>query len=189
MRGKAQEDKLKELQSKHKRPANVENLQVPKVDEQLWRQLRRETKSQDYILQKTQGTLSLALIPVAKALNLAKDSNKPELKEMIADTFKIITQAISSSNTVRREKIKKDLDPKYRSICITDNKVTLTMNATKKSFLGKRGEAISDPASASSTATSQTISSQHINRGLTNPPEDRGSKRTEDKHGKNKLCK
>ena len=41
LRGKAQPEKLKKLAEKYKRPANVENLQVPKVEETLWRQLRK----------------------------------------------------------------------------------------------------------------------------------------------------
>lgn len=38
LRQKVKKEKLQELEKKHKRPSNVENLQVLKVEEMLWRQ-------------------------------------------------------------------------------------------------------------------------------------------------------
>ena len=46
-RCKSVDEKLKELRSKHKRPENVENMQITKVDDILWSQLRPETKAFD----------------------------------------------------------------------------------------------------------------------------------------------
>ena len=36
---------LEELKKKHKRPANVPNMQIPMIEEFMWLQLKRETKT------------------------------------------------------------------------------------------------------------------------------------------------
>jgi hypothetical protein len=56
-------EKMQDLFSKHKRPKNVKNLQVLKVDEILWKQQKPQTKSYDYGMQQTQTHLCLALVP------------------------------------------------------------------------------------------------------------------------------
>ena len=61
LRGKVRKEKSNTLQIKHKRPKNVEDLQVPRVDEILWGQLRRKTKAFDYAMQKSQSMLCHAL--------------------------------------------------------------------------------------------------------------------------------
>lgn len=169
LRGKAQPEKLKKLTEKYKRPANVENLQVPKVEETLWRQLRKEAKGADYLLQKTQSSFSLALIPIIKTVGIIHSSKNKELKpllELVTDSFKILTLEVTNNHEVRRDKIKKELEPKYRGICnketsttklfgdqlqeavkaLGDSKFNLTLHqSSRKAFLGKRGGARSFP--------------------------------------------
>ena len=72
LRCKSIDEKLKELKSKHKRPENVENLQITKVDDILWSQLRPETKAFDYSQQKMQSVLSQALVPVIKLMQTVR---------------------------------------------------------------------------------------------------------------------
>ena len=52
-RTKPSEEKAKSLAQKRLRPQNVNNLQVPKVEEHLWRQLqlKKETKAFDFAIQ------------------------------------------------------------------------------------------------------------------------------------------
>ena len=163
LRAKPQPDKLKKLAEKYKRPENLENLQVPKVDEILWRQLRKDTKAVDYLLQKVQSSTALALIPIIKAVGILHTANKnkeiKELKELIIDSFKILSLNMTNNHEIRRETIKRELDPKYKGIgnkepsttklfgdqlqetikTMGDSKVNLTINQTaRKSFLGKR---------------------------------------------------
>jgi hypothetical protein len=98
-------DKVASLKIKHKRPNNVEKLQVTKVDEQLWRQLRRETKTFDYAMQKNQFTLCHALVPTLKLMqNLKEKGPASEARDLAADTFKILAYGINQSNDARREK-------------------------------------------------------------------------------------
>ena len=161
LRSKPKEEKIKSIATKHKRPRNVENLQVPKVEEQLWRQLKRDTKAFDYGMQKTQSSLCQAMVPVLKMMQVMK--GKPvsqEIKELAGDTLKILAQAVVQSNEARGEKIKRDLLPAYKPLCgnkpsatrlfgdklqddikaLKESKTSLTSSYTqKKPFLLKRG--------------------------------------------------
>ena len=83
LRAKPQPDKLKKTPEKYKRPENVKNLQVPKVEEILWLQLRKDTKAVDYLLQKVQSSKALALIPTIKVVGILHQTNKnKEIKEL-----------------------------------------------------------------------------------------------------------
>ncbi|MCG7883186.1 MAG: hypothetical protein JAY96_16525 [Candidatus Thiodiazotropha endolucinida] len=195
LRGKPQPDKLKKLTEKYKRPGNVENLQVPKVEEILWRQLRKEAKGADFLLQKTQSSFSLALIPIIKAVGILHSSKNKELKpllELVTDSFKILTHEVTNNHEVRRDKIKKELEPKYRGICnketsttklfgdqlqetikaLGDSKFNLTLHqSSRKSFLGKRGGAKSFPRHSnygynnSNTYSQRPSGSRYKNQG------------------------
>jgi hypothetical protein len=144
LRAKPKEDKAKSLALKHKRPCNVENLQVPKVEEHLWRQLKRNTKAFDYAMQRMQGSICQAVVPVIKLVQKMKtESVSSELRELTGDTFKMLAQTVVHSNDARMEKIKKDLLLAYRPLCTNKPSATklLTTASTKKSFLHKRGGA------------------------------------------------
>jgi hypothetical protein len=67
-RDKKDSDKLQELQDKYKRPKNVQNLQVPKINDVIWRQLRRENRIHDFSLQQSHKNYALSLIPILRAL-------------------------------------------------------------------------------------------------------------------------
>ena len=136
LRGKVQPEKLKKLAEKYKRPANVVNLQVPKVEKTKWKLLHKEAKGTDYLLQETQSSFSLALILIIKAVGTLHNSKNKELKpllELVTDSFKILTLVLINNHKVRRDKIKKE--PKYRGIC---NKET----STTKLFSDQLQEAV-----------------------------------------------
>ena len=85
-----------------------------------------------------------------------------QLKELITDVFKILSLSVTNNHEIRREKIKKELDPKYKGICnkeasttklfeyqlqetiksMGSSKFNLTLHqSSRKSFWGKkRGE-------------------------------------------------
>lgn len=159
LRSKSKPEKTKLLQDKHKRPVNVENLQIPRVDEQVWKQLKKDTKSYDFAVQKCQQGMCLALIPTLKALELLKQP-QPQIatvKDLVGDIFKCLAQTIVRSNENRMEKIKKDLLPIFKPLCdntpsatnlfgdklnenikqLKENRTSLTSN--REPFLGKRG--------------------------------------------------
>ncbi|KAK2560970.1 hypothetical protein P5673_016093 [Acropora cervicornis] len=54
---KLPKDKLAEVQNKYLRPENCTNLVAPKINKQVWQQLRQETRSNDSAFQKAQSLL------------------------------------------------------------------------------------------------------------------------------------
>jgi len=55
-------EKIKHIQEKHKRPENTERLQVLKVPEMLWQELKPHQKAMDYTLQRCHSTLASAIV-------------------------------------------------------------------------------------------------------------------------------
>lgn len=106
LRSKLKEEMIKQLQEKHKRPNNVENLQVPKVDEVIWHQLRKETKSYDFAMQKKQAYVRQTLVPVMKLMQMIKEKESTEsMHKIVSDIFIMLTRAVVQSNEGRMEKI------------------------------------------------------------------------------------
>jgi len=76
---------------------NVNNLQVPKVEEHLRRQLqfKKETKAFDFAMQRSQSSLCQAMVPVLKIMDTIKSDTVPnKVKELAGDTFKILAHTI-----------------------------------------------------------------------------------------------
>ena len=109
-------EKIKQIQEKHKRPENTERLQVPKVPEMLWQDLKPHQKAMDYNLQRCHATLASATVPLIKALGRIQNSHDTELQELLKDSFKLLTNGISGMIETRRERLQKTVKPKYKEI-------------------------------------------------------------------------
>lgn len=151
-------EKLIDLKKKHLRPKNITNLQVPRVDDILWRQLKRDVRAVDFQMQKANANYSQALIPVIKAMGHLKDKEYDKAGECITDAFKTLCLSIKANIAGRRERIIKELQPKFKSICqneasasnlfgdnftesvkkLDSTKSSLTTSA-QNSFLGRKG--------------------------------------------------
>ncbi|MCG8049340.1 MAG: hypothetical protein N0E48_27745 [Candidatus Thiodiazotropha endolucinida] len=157
-RNKKVDEKLQALKEKHLRPKNVPLLQVPKVDEGLWRQLKREVKTVDYLQQKAIGTYGQALVPIMKAMECLQGVKEQQgAMRHVMDAFKILSLSIKVTNANRTDRIKKELQPKFRALCQNEASATNLLGdnfleAVKKlegtkgnltlstqPFLGKRG--------------------------------------------------
>ena len=128
-RTKVDNEKMKDLQDRYKRPANVEALQVPKVDRFLWNQLNNQVKTSDVAKQVTIEALNKTAGPLVAAMDHCYNNEKPDvtlLKQCIADSFKFICSRVNKINSDRREAIKKELDPRFRSLCSTETPVSAT---------------------------------------------------------------
>ena len=55
------EDKIKPILERYNRPANVDNLKVPKVDLQLWRDIDHTIRCVDLQIQQNMHTLTRCL--------------------------------------------------------------------------------------------------------------------------------
>jgi hypothetical protein len=107
--GKSDREKLQELQEKYKRPSNIENLQVPKVDSIIWSNLRRDTRTSDVLNQRVIGTINVQIVPVLKAvdyLTTTKDVDKAVT--CLMDAVKMACLMVKDNNTRRVEKIKNE---------------------------------------------------------------------------------
>ena len=113
------EEKLKNTESKYKGPENVHNLQIPKVDQILWRVFDRATRSVDMQLQKSMDNMAKCLGPTTKMLEIflnpsdTKEDMK-QLRELAMDSFKIMAQCFAASIHERKERIKKETHLKLR---------------------------------------------------------------------------
>ena len=75
-KSKKEEEKVQKIIQQHLRPKNIENLQLPKVDSQLWLQLNRDVKRVDYIQQQTVATYGQAMVPLIKVMEAAEKQDK-----------------------------------------------------------------------------------------------------------------
>ena len=73
LRGNPDQEKLKCLLEKYKRPGNIDNLQVPKIDSILWDQLKARTKTGDYSRQRVIGHLNQAMLPLISAMEVLNE--------------------------------------------------------------------------------------------------------------------
>lgn len=155
---KKEEEKFQKIMQKHLRPKNIENLQVPKVDDLLWRQLKRDVKQVDYVQQQAVAAYGQAMVPLIKIMEATEKHDKTvNIPSLVSDTFKMLSWNIKQTNLKRLERIQKELQPKYRSICQDGPSATKLLGdnfqeAAKKlettrgnltvsagHFLGKRG--------------------------------------------------
>ena len=165
LRGTTDNVKIKQVKDKYKRPENVENLQIPKVDQLLWNQLQTSTKAKDAVKQRMVGQLNAGITPLVVAMDHISGNKEPKieiLKECIGDTFKIMCSEINKLNEERREAIKKEIFPHLKTICSSEHpasatklfgdglmdqlknlesgkNIKLTARGAQQSFLGRRG--------------------------------------------------
>lgn len=119
LRTPVEEKKYKELKESYKRPENIDNLQVPTIDNFIWRQLPREVRSIDVQLQKSVGQMSSCLVPLIQALEhiqTNKTVDRNVLKSLIGDTFKMMAHTTATNNKIRKDKIQNALMPKFKNI-------------------------------------------------------------------------
>lgn len=118
------EEKFKELKEKYKRPSNVDNMQVPTIDNTLWRVLDRQTRAVDLQLQRDMGSLTTCMVPVLQILDSLQNptgNQKEDLKKikgLAGDTFKLMSHFIVANIQQRKEKIKREkhLKPRVKAI-------------------------------------------------------------------------
>ena len=122
-------NKLQALIERNKRPENVTNLQVPRVDSFLWDQLKGGTKSLDVAKQKTISALNQALVPLIRALDHIAGNSSPDvvtLKNYIGDSVKLMCGEVHKINMQRRDTIKQELFPKFKTLCSEDQPISAT---------------------------------------------------------------
>jgi hypothetical protein len=160
--GKSDKEKLLALVEKYKRPSNIENLQVPKIDSFIWSNLKRDTRTSDVLNQRVIGTINMQIVPVLKAVDcLTKSKDVGTAVNYLMDAVKMACLTVKENNARRVEKIKSEIQPRFKSICenqasatqlFGDNiqeqikkmeasRLNITQNQPQQPFLGKKGGA------------------------------------------------
>ena len=122
-------EKMRKLMQHYRRPENIDNLQVPRVDTFLWDQLKTSTKSQDVGRQKTIGIINQAIVPLVRALDYTNKMKTPDIKMLttyVKDSVKMMCGEVNKLNQQRREIIKKEIFPKFRHLCSDGQPVSAT---------------------------------------------------------------
>ena len=130
---------------------------MPDIDSILFHQLKRDVRQTDFQLKKAHYGCSQALVPVIKAMAEMNRKDHRKASEYISNAFKILCLMIKANVAGRREQIKKELEPGFKSLgdheasptkLFGDNlqenikklegtKTSLT--TSQKNFLGKKG--------------------------------------------------
>ena len=95
-RSVGQSEEVKKLQEKFIRPSKVVNLQVPKVEPIIWRNISDKGKATDAAVQKAVSKYMPRLTSIVQQLELI-NKNKKELKKspVFKEIKKLSTEAVS----------------------------------------------------------------------------------------------
>ena len=97
-------------------------MQIPRIEDFMWRQLKRETRTYDFIQQKALEGYNSILSLLVKALDLFKSkSQQDKAIEYGIDAYKVIDLTVKAISNARVEKIKRELHIDYRSIGKSEN--------------------------------------------------------------------
>ena len=110
---KLPKEKLSEVQAKYLRPENCTNLVAPKINKQIWQQLRQETRNTDSAFQKAQSLLISGLYAVLQICS----SSSGEQKNALTHTAVLLLSANRDLNLKHRDLIRPDLNKQYASLC------------------------------------------------------------------------
>ena len=88
-RSQIAQDKFKDLNEKHLKPQNCQNLSVPKVNPEIWAKMNKSTKQMDAKLQKFQGTVAKSSVPLLRLmdelLHNKLDGTTPNVNKLLVD--------------------------------------------------------------------------------------------------------
>jgi len=131
------EEKSKPMLDSLLRPANVPMLVNPRVNGDIWSKLKTETKSTDLKISKIGEKvvkMLVANINVTAKLSALKASVLGETRKAVKDLTKLSLDAIQVGaialqdiNQKRRDLMRNDLHPSYRSLCNTPKEESDTL--------------------------------------------------------------
>ncbi|XP_028397339.1 uncharacterized protein LOC114521127 [Dendronephthya gigantea] len=113
LKDKLPKEKLQELQPKYVRPENCPTLVSPKVNKQIWHQMRQDTRNRDSAIQKAQGLMISGLCAVLEVCNSAGGDQK----RVLTHAAVLLLAANREINLKRRDLIRPDLNKQYGSLC------------------------------------------------------------------------
>ena len=110
---KLTKEKLAEVQNKYLRPENCTNLVEPKINKQIWQQLRLETRNNDSAFEKAQSLFLSGLYAVLQLRNSANG----DPRNVLTQTAFLRLSENRELNLKRRDLIRPDLNKQYAPLC------------------------------------------------------------------------
>ena len=140
----------RDILDQYKRPENVDNMSVPKVNIELWEDANQNMKNKDMNLSKIQALILTACASVTEIVQKCLTKNKDGITtKECTKALVSLSAAFTELTQVRRESFKSGMNHDYKSrLCSTDNEPS-----TKWIFgddLGKKIKDIHDTKSISS---------------------------------------
>lgn len=119
-------DAIKEMEENNPVPENCKNLQVPKINRELWSGLQnKDQRAADLALQSAHKCLSTSLVMVVKSLDLIKAKGDIEkVKATIRELFKILSNGFYTVSKKRKQMIVPNVPHKYRKVVDLDSPTT-----------------------------------------------------------------
>ena len=121
--GKFNEEQAKAHLNRYEKPENCDNLQVQKVNPQIWNSVLPQYRSSDIKIQKLKSILCKATVPMlqcADTFMTQKELGKNDMKILLEKTLDAIA-LISNANQVltsrRREIMKPGIHHTYQQLC------------------------------------------------------------------------
>ena len=123
-----EETQIKDLLKKWPKPSNCE-LNVPRVNPEIWKVMQNHQQTQDVKLQKVQELLITAIVPLVTVADSTL-SNKGDLHSgdsgnnlsMILESITLILEVHHELNLRRREAIRPYLKDEFRPLCSKNTK-------------------------------------------------------------------
>ena len=114
-------DKLKVLISKHPTPANCTEMIIPRVNPEIWAQMKAHKRQTGLRITNIQQSLQKASVAILQSGDsIFSDSVKKELVKHNIDAVALLGHAANELSILCREQIKPTLKPEYYPICNTD---------------------------------------------------------------------
>ena len=118
MNEKLPKEKFDALQRDYLRPENCPDLFAPKINKQIWQQLKQDTKNRDSSLQKIQATLMSSLYAMLHVYNnLASSKQDKDNLTPLNHAAILLLSANRDFNLKCRELIRGDLNKQYAELC------------------------------------------------------------------------
>ena len=109
------------------RPENCDALLVPRINPEIWRNMKKPTRQADGEWRKLQQMISKAITAVIVAVELLRQNMVKEAKASFAESVKVLAMIFTNISTKRKELISPDLLPSYRQLCLPSRPVTASL--------------------------------------------------------------
>ena len=109
LRRKPVEEQVQKLVAKHKIPANVPNMTIPRLNQELFDVMNKDGKFRDIALQRCVGLVTKALIPLSSIISdVGSKTTKPidHYLPQLNETLQLLTASVNYMNHARKDGIR-----------------------------------------------------------------------------------